>query len=406
MIDRLKRLLRLEGKGTLAHPSSGLLALFGASPAVSGVQVTPETAMRCPAVYGAVKIISESVAQLPLHLFQRLPGGGKERASNHPLEELLSGQANDWTSAFEFRLYLQMALCLHGNAYAYINRVDGRIAELIPLPSSSVTVEIDTATLEPFYRVTAADGSQRVYDRTEIFHLRTLSTTPHVGLSPIMQAKEAIGLALVMEEYGARLFSSGARPGGVLKYEKMLTQETRIRLRDSFNSAHAGGPNAGKTLILEDGMDFQPLQFNSVDLQFLELRRYQLAEIARVFRIPLHLLQELERTTHNNAEHMGQQFLSLTLLPWLKCWEGAIRRSLLTPEERNEYYAEFLTDDLARADLAARFDAYAKAVTNGLLSPNEVRAAENRPPYAGGDQFRLPMNTEDASKPEARNGSL
>lgn len=406
MIDRLKRLLRLEGKGTLAHPSSGLLALFGASPAISGAQVTPETAMRCPAVYGAVKIISESVAQLPLHLFQRLPGGGKERATNHPLEELLSGQANDWTSAFEFKLYLQTALCLHGNAYAYINRVDGRIAELIPLPSSSVTVEIDTATLEPFYRVTAADGNQRVYDRTEIFHLRTLGTTPHVGLSPIMQAKEAIGLALVMEEYGARLFSAGARPGGVLKYDKMLTTETRARLRDSFNSAHAGGPNAGKTLILEDGMDFQPLQFNSVDLQFLELRRYQLAEIARVFRIPLHLLQELERTTHNNAEHMGQQFLSLTLLPWLKCWEGAIRRSLLTPEERGEYYAEFLTDDLARADLAARFDAYAKAVTNGLLSPNEVRAAENRPPYEGGDQFRLPMNTENASNPEARNGSL
>lgn len=362
--------------------------------------------MRCPAVYAAVKVISESVAQLPLHLFQRLPGGGKERATNHPLEELLSGQANDWTSAFEFKLFLQTALCLHGNAYAYINRVDGRIAELIPLPSSSVTVEIDTATLEPFYRVTAADGSQRVYDRTEIFHLRTLGTTPHVGLSPIMQAKEAIGLALVMEEYGARLFGSGARPSGVFKYAKALGPEALRRLKDSFNAAHSGGANAGKTLILEDGMDFQPLQFNSVDLQFLELRRYQLAEIARVFRIPLHLLQELERTTHNNAEHMGQQFLSLTLLPWLKCWEGAIRRSLLTPEERNEYYAEFLTDDLARADLAARFDAYAKAVTNGLLSPNEVRAAENRPPYAGGDQFRLPMNTEDASKPEARNGSL
>jgi len=406
MIDRLKRLLRLEGKGTLAHPSSGLFALFGSSSAASGVAVTPETAMRCPAVYAAVKVISESVAQLPLHLFQRLPGGGKERATNHPLEELLSGQANDWTSAFEFKLFLQTALCLHGNAYAYINRVDGRIAELIPLPSSSVTVEIDTATLEPFYRVTAADGSQRVYDRTEIFHLRTLGTTPHVGLSPIMQAKEAIGLALVMEEYGARLFGSGARPSGVFKYAKALGPEALRRLKDSFNAAHSGGANAGKTLILEDGMDFQPLQFNSVDLQFLELRRYQLAEIARVFRIPLHLLQELERTTHNNAEHMGQQFLSLTLLPWLKCWEGAIRRSLLTPEERNEYYAEFLTDDLARADLAARFDAYAKAVTNGLLSPNEVRAAENRPPYAGGDQFRLPMNTEDASKPEARNGSL
>lgn len=224
-----------------------------------------------------------------------------------------------------------------------------------------------------------------------------MGASPYIGLSPILQAKEAIGLALAMEEHGARIFGAGARPGGVFKYAKTLGPEAMKRLRDSFNSAHAGGENAGKTLILEDGMDFTPLQFNSVDLQFLELRRHQVAEIARVFRIPLHLLQELERATHNNAESMGQQFLSLTLLPWLKMWEGAIRRALLTAEERPEYYAEFLTDDLARADLAARFDAYAKAVTNGLLSPNEVRAAENRSPYPGGDQFRLPLNTEDAN---------
>lgn len=168
------------------------------------------------------------------------------------------------------------------------------------------------------------------------------------------------------------------------------------RLRDSFNAGHAGGENAGRTLILEDGMDFAPLEFTAVDMQFLELRRHQVAEIARVFRIPLHLLQELERATHNNAEAMGQQFLSLTLLPWLKIWEAGIRRALLTPEERKVYSAEFLTDDLARADLAARFAAYAQAVTNGLLSPNEIRASENRTPYPGGDQFRLPLNTEDA----------
>ena len=221
-----------------------------------------------------------------------------------------------------------------------------------------------------------------------------------------MQMKEAIGLTLAMEEHGARLFSSGARPGGVFKYGKTLGPEALKRLRESFSASHAGSVNAGRTLILEDGMDFEPLQFTSVDLQFLEMRRHQVAEIARGFRIPLHLLQELERATHNNAESMGQQFLSLTLLPWLKCWEGAIRRALLTPEERQEYYAEFLTDDLARADLAARFDAYAKAVTNGLLSPNEVRAAENRAPYAGGDQFRLPMNTENAATSGDANGPL
>lgn len=401
MFDRLKSIIGFEKKSTLANPSPELLALFGATPTASGAVVTPDTAMRCTTVFASVKVIAESVAQLPLHLYRRTGDGGKERAADHPLAELLHDQANDWTSAFEFRLFMQTALCLHGNAFAFINRADGKVFELIPIPSTAVEVHVDPVTMEPSYKVTADDGTRRDYDRTDILHLKTLGTSPHIGLSPISQMKEAIGLALAMEEHGARLFSNGARPSGVFKYGKMVGPDLAKRLRESFNAAHAGGANSGRTLVLEDGMDFQALQFTSVDLQFMELRRQQIAEIARGYRIPLHLLQDLERTTHANAESMGQQFLSLTLLPWLKMWEGAIRRSLLTPEERREYHAEFLTDDLARADLAARFDAYAKAVTNGLLSPNEVRAAENRAPYQGGDQFRLPMNTEDASKPVA-----
>ena len=371
--------------------------MFGAAPTASGVGVTAETAMRCPAVYASVKVVAESVAQLPLHLYRK-NGGVKKRAEDHSLYGLLHDQANEWTSAFEFRLAMQTALCLHGNAYAFINRTAGKVGELIPIPTTAVTVDVDPVTLEPTYRVTAGDGAQRVYDRSEIFHLKTLGTAFHVGDSPILQAREAIGLAIAMEEHAARLFGSGARPSGIFRYEKTLGPEALKRLRESFNAAHAGGANSGKTLILEDGMDFQSVQFNSTDLQFLELRRHQVAEIARVFRIPLHLLQDLERTTHANAESMGQQFLSLTLMPWLKLWEGAIRRALLSPEERQNHYAEFLTDDLARADIAGRYEAYAKAVTNGLLSPNEVRAAENRSPYPGGDQFRLPLNTEDASK--------
>lgn len=397
MFSTVRRIFGIEQKAALAQATPDTLAIFGATPSASGMAVTPDSAMRCPTVYASVKVISESVAQLPLHLYRRTEDGGKERATDHPLVELLNGQANDWTSAFEFRLFMQTALCLYGNAYAFINRTGGKITELIPVPSSSVSVEVDPITMEPSYKVSTASGEQRIYDRTEILHLKTIGTSPHVGASPINQMKETIGLSLVMEQYGARIFGAGARPGGIIKYGKTLGPDTVKRLRESFNSAHAGGENAGKTLILEDGMDFTPLQFTSVDLQFLEMRRHQVAEIARGFRIPLHLLQELERATHNNAEAMGLQFLSLTLLPWLKMWEGAIRRALLTPEERAEYYAEFLTDDLARADLAARFDAYAKAVTNGLLSPNEVRAAENRSPYPGGDQFRLPLNTEDAS---------
>lgn len=395
MFDRLKSFFKPEAK-SLAYPSPELLSLFGATPTASGPAVSAESAMRCSTVYGSVKVISESVAQLPLHLYRRSPDGGKERATDHPLAALLNDQANDWTSAFEFRLFMQTALLLHGNAFAFINRAGDRIVELIPIPSTSVTVDVHSVTMEPSFKVSTSDGAQRVYDRTEILHLKTLGTSPHVGLSPITQMREAIGLALVMEAHAARIFAEGARPSGVFEYGRMLGPEAVEQLRDSL-SRH-GGPGGGRTMVLEDGMKFTPIQFTSVDMQFLELRRHQVAEIARGFRIPLHLLQDLERTTHANAESMGQQFLSLTLLPWLKMWEGAIRRSLLTADERRDYHAEFLTDDLARADLSARFDAYAKAVTNGLLSPNEVRAAENRAPYEGGDAFRLPLNTEDASR--------
>lgn len=404
MFERIKRFLSLETKSTLANPSPELLALLGGgAPTAAGVSVTPESALRVPTVYAAVKVLSESVAQLPLVLYRRTADGGKERAGDHPLFEILHDQANDWTSAAEFRLFLQTQVLLHGNAYAFINRSGGRIVELIAIPSPAVAVETDATTLEPSYRVARADGASEIYSRHDIFHLRTLGTDPNAGLSPVMQAREAIGLAAAMEQHGARLFGNGARPSGVFKYNKMLGPDAAARLKASIEHAHRGGENSGRTMLLEDGIDFQPLQFSSVDLQFLELRRHQIAEIARVFRVPLHMLQELERTTHNNAESMGQQFLSLTVLPWLKLWEGAIRRALLTPEERAEYVVEFLADDLARADLAGRFDAYAKAVTNGLLSPNEIRASENRPPYAGGDQFRLPLNTEDAAaagKPE------
>jgi HK97 family phage portal protein len=393
MISAVLSFLGLERRSTLAHPSPELLALFGAVPTASGVSVTPATAMQSPAVYACVKVLSESVAQLPLILYQRTANDGKERASDHPLYQVLHDQANGWTSAFEFRMDMQQALCLHGNAYAFINRVAGSIAELIQLPSETVTVDVDAVTMEPVYLVTGKDGAQRRYARRDIFHLRTLGNC-YVGASPIRQAREAIGLGLTMERHAGRLFGAGARPSGVFKYAKTLSKEALERLKKSFAAAHSGADNSGNTLILEDGMDFAPQEFKSVDLQFLELRRHQVAEVARIFRVPLHMLQDLERTTHGNAETMGREFVALTLLPWLKLWEGAIRRSLLAPEERASHYAEFLSDDLARADLAARYTAYAQAVTNGILNPNEIRAAENRPPYEGGDQFRLPLNTE------------
>ena len=392
MFDRLKSWLG-PGRATkeLTFPHDLLLAL-GAETA-AGVSVSPTTAMRCSIVYACVKIIAEAVAQLPLHLYERLPDGGKERAVDHTLYELLRFQPNDWMSAFEFRLCMETDVEIHGNGYAFVNRRDGVVRELVPIPHDNVTVEVDRVTMEPRYLISDGSGGQAAYGPESILHVRNLGTDHHVGLSPVRQAREAIGLSMAMEQHGARLFGKGARPGGVIEYAKPLEPATITRLVESFEAAHTGD-RTGRTLVLEDGMKFSALEFKSVDLQFLELRRFQVAEISRVYRVPLHLLNDLERTTHANAESLGRQFLAFTLLPRLENWEGAIRRTLLTREERRTHFAEFKTDELARADLAARFEAYAKAITNGFMNPNEVRAAENRGPYDGGDQFRVPMNTE------------
>ncbi|USQ72281.1 phage portal protein [Roseomonas mucosa] len=379
--------------GTLADPWTALL-LGGGGPTASGITVSPETALRCAPVLGAVKVLAETVSQLPVHLYRRGADGGRERADDHPVEALLADAANPWTPASEFRLVMQTQLALHGNAYAWIGRTAGGVSELIPLDARRVTVAADSTTMEPVYTVTDAQGGRRTYGRSEILHIRSIGAGLYQGDSPVMLAREAIALSLVLEQHGAGLFGRGARPAGVLKYPRMISQEMVHRLRASFDSRHGGGANSGRTAILEDGLDFVPLQLSSVDAQFLEMRKFQLQEIARIWRVPLHLMADLDRTTHSNAEELGQQFLTFTLLPILRLWQDAMRLTLLTPEERRAgLYIEFLVDDLARADLAARFTAYSQAIAAGVFNPNEIRAMENRSPYDGGEVYTRPVNT-------------
>lgn len=372
-----------------SESASWLAEIFGAQRGLTGVSVTPETALKNPTAYAAVAVIAQAVAQLPLHLYRRTADGGKERASDHPLSVLLNDQPNDWTSAYDFRLSMtSAALRYDQGAFAWIGRAGGEIMELVQIPSQSVTVETDPLTREPTYRVTERNGRQRTYDRFDILHIRAMD-----GVAPITAAREAIAIMTVMERHAAKLFGKGARPSGLLKAPKGLSVDAMKRAVSSWNKAHSGDGGGG-TAFLESDWEWVATQLSSVDAQFMELRGQQVVEIARPFRIPPPMLQDYGRATWSNQEEGGRQFLTLALMPWLKVWEGAIRRSLLTRDERETYFAEFLVDDLARANQAARFEAYAKAITNGILNPNEVRAMENRPPYAGGDEFRLPLNTE------------
>lgn len=366
---------------SLADPSDELMALFGVIPTSSGVAVTAQSAMRCTAVRAAVQTISEAVGQLPVHVFDR---DTKERDNGSPVESLLNQQANEWTPASDMREQLTRDALLHGDGLAAIVRVGGKPKELIRFKPGSVTISADDWG-GPVYR-----HNNVVLNRSDVLHVKAPSLDGVRGEAPIKLAREAIGLALLLEKHTTTLFANGAQPGGVIELPGGLGDEGLKKMRAAWRAAHQGADKAGTTAVLWDDAKYKPITFDPVSSQLLELRRFSVTEIGRAFNIPAQFLGDLDRATWGNAEAMNRQFLQLTLLPWLKRWEGEIALKLFSPEERAERYAEFLTDGLLRADFAQRMTGYSQAIAARFLSPNEARAAENRPPYEGGDKFENP----------------
>lgn len=393
MLRRLFQSWPTERKGTIAAPSAALVELFGAPTSATGRAVTRETALRVPAVYAAVRAIAEAVGQLPVHVYWRGEDGSRERDADHPAHRLLALDANPWTGAGELREQLTADALLEGNGFAFVNRVGGAPDELIRLKPEAVQVLVDLETGEPSYRV--SDGEfQRDVDRRDMLHVRGLTDRDGVvGYATTALCREAIALGLVLEEHAARLFGTGARPGGVLKAPGKLSDEAAKRIAASWSANHGGARNAGGTAILEEGMTWEALSLTSTDAQFLEMREFQIQEVARAFRVPPVLLMDYGRATWSNSEEMGRQFLTYTLAPWLRRWEGAIRRALFAPDERETYEAAFDTTDLLRTDLQARATAYSTLIQSRVLSPNEARAREGLPPYAGGERFENPNTT-------------
>lgn len=378
------------------------LARLWAPVAASGVAVNAESAMRVPAVACAVRAISEAVGQLPVKLYRRAPDGSKTEASDHPAYPLLHDEANDWTSAFDLKRQLTQDALLHGDGLALVNRVRGKVRELVRLAPGTVTIR-DAGGGVPVYQVANLAGGVRDLGPADVIHIRGTSLDGLKGRAVIDLARESIAVALLLEQHEAKLLADGGRPSGLLKIAQKLDPEAVKRIASSWREAH-GGANSGKTAVLEQGVEFQPLAFNSADMQFLELRKHQVDEIARAFRVPPHLLFELGRATWGNSEEMGRAFLQYTLLPWLDAWQAAIRRAVLTPEERKSgYFAEFVVADFERADTAKQAESLSKLITARVLSPNEARAMLNLPPYAGGDEHLNPNVTTTPASPA--NGS-
>jgi HK97 family phage portal protein len=364
--------------------------LFGAAPTYSNMSVTPKSAMTVPAVASAVELIAEAVGTLPVKLFVR-NAKGKDADAAHPAFRLAHDEANDWTSAAELRTRLTHdALLNDKGGLALANRVGDRVVEFIRLDPSTVTVKTDETTSEPYYLV--REGKRNVrYHYSDVLHIEAFG-----GTAPISRARNAIGLAMSLEQHAARLFANGARPSGLLSTDQPLGDTALKNVLAMWMATHGGSDNAGKPAILPNGMSWTPLSLNSVDAQFEQMRRFQTEEIGRAFRVPPTMLFDLTRGTWSNTEEMGHQFLTYTLRPWLDAWEWAYARVLLTAEERVERFFEFVTDDLLTVSFAQRATSYGQYRSMGVMTANEVRAGLNLAPLPDGDTLQNPYTTTSA----------
>lgn len=401
----LQHILNPTGLDQKSGGSTLEALLRGGSESSTGIRVTPNNVMNITTVFACVRVLSEGVAQLPLVLYRRLPKGGKERATDHPLYKILHDAPNDFQTSFEYREMQQGLTGIRGNSYAYINRVRGEVRELLPFHPDAVEVKQDNWKLT--YTVKEKNRQKTEYKQDDILHIKGLSNNGITGLSPVSLFREAFGLALATEKHGAKLFGNGTRLGGVLSHPGAMTENAHKNLRDSWENMYGGVENSFKTAILEEGVSWSAVGMTSEDAQFLETRKFQRGEIASIFRVPPHLIGDLERSTNNNIEQQSLEFITYTLAPWLSRWEAAMNQKLLSAKDRNEYFVEFVLDGLLRGDFKTRTAGYVSALTNGWMNPNEVRALENMNPIPDGDKYLRPLNLapldathNDNDKPE------
>ena len=362
---------------------SGSLFVFGT--ANSGERVDEKSAMQIATVYACVRLLAESVACLPLHLYQLDGEDGKLKAKDHPLYKILYRQANPEMTSFSFWEVMMTHLLLWGNAYAQIVR-DGKNGILGLYPLLPENVEMDRENGGELYyiyhaytdEVPGETNKDILFRREEVLHIPGMGFNGLVGFSPIAMMKNALGTTLAVERYGSSFFKNGAQPSGVLEHPGVLKNPEKIR--ENWSTVYGGANNAHKVAVLEEGMHYKPISLPPEDSQFLSTREFGVEEICRIFRVPPHMVQDLKRSTYNNIEHQSIDFVVHTLAPWLTRIEQAIIKDLLLEEEQAQYFPKFNVDGLLRGDYKSRMEGYAIGFANGFLSPNDIRRLENMDP--------------------------
>ena len=376
---------------SLANPASWM---FDDAASKTGIAVTEDSAMRLSAVFGAVRVISETIASLPWEVKQDA-GDSTRSASAHPINKLIH-HPNGMMTDFNFREVCQAHLCLHGNAFIAIRRNEaGQPVKLIPVHPDRVEVKVYKD--EKFYNI---DQGKETFDDTEMIHILGLSFDGIIGKSVIEAARESIGLGLAADQFGGSFFGNGANVSAVLTHPGRLSDEAYKRLMASWQRRYSGLDNAHKTAILEEGMNLQKVSISPQESQFLETRKFGVEDIARFFRIPLAYLGSLENSsTRANIEEQGIQFQRNTVLPWVKRWEAEFNRKVFPGQE--DYFIRMNMDGLLRGDISSRYSSYAVARQWGWLSVNDIRKHESLEPIDGGDIYLQPMNMVEAGTDNA-----
>ena len=380
--------------------TAGSAYTFYMGGSTSGKNVTERSAMQMTAVYSCVRILAEAVAGLPLHLYKYTAEGGKEKAIDHPLYRLLHDEPNPERSSFVFRETLMTHLLLWGNAYAQVIR-NGKneVVALYPLMPNKMSVDRDENghLYYTYYRGPDEAIKNKEFAVTlqpsDVLHIPGLGFDGLVGYSPIAMAKNAIGMAIACEEYGAKFFANGATPGGVLEHPGAIKDPQRVR--ESWQAAFGGSSNSNKVAVLEEGMKYTPISISPEQAQFLETRKFQINEIARIFRVPPHMVGDLEKSSFSNIEQQSLEFVKYTLDPWVIRWEQSIMRTLLSNTEKKDYFVKFNLEGLLRGDYQSRMNGYAIGRQNGWMSANDIRELENLdriPAEEGGDLYLINGN--------------
>lgn len=386
----------LEGNvGKVSDASSSFWrGLIGSAGSTStGVRVTPESALALPVIQNCVTLLAESLAQLPLELYERQAGGQRQVAVDHPLYEVLRYQPNPFQTPYDRVELSQMSAGLRGNSYAYIDRRDdGQVRELWPLDTDKVTV-LKGPDLLPYYRVA---GVADPLPMRLVHHVRWHSHNGYVGLSPMQLHAETVGLGLAVRQFTGKSFANGATLSGVIERPKEVSaikdQNSIDSIVDQWGAKYSGPDNAKKVALLQEGMTFKPVSMTNVDADLAALLKLSTVEQARIYKIPLPMVNDLDKANYNTIEQLLIQFVVFGLLPWAKRHEQAMMRDFLLEGDRKRYFIEFNLSGLMRGDQKSRYESYAIGRQWGWLSVNDIRRLENLPPVAGGDTYLQPLN--------------